>query len=237
MSIHISANPGDIAPVVLLPGDPLRAKFIAGEYLDHYIEVSSTRNIYFFTGTYKDTRISVGASGMGCPSIGIYSYELFSEYNVDCIMRIGTCGAYRDSINLYDLINTEVACSESTYAEQAFGLKGNSLPHQGKAYRIINEVAKKSGQPLLTGAVHSSDVFYRSNPGLPPIVSEHNCLAVEMEAFALFANAKHLNKSAACLLTVSDVIPSGKKISADQREKSLDKMIRLALESAVELTS
>ncbi len=237
MSIHISAKPGEIAPVILMPGDPLRAKHIAEKYLENYILVSSTRNVFFYTGSYKGTRISVGASGMGCPSIGIYSYELFTEYNVGCIIRIGTCGAYFDSIKLYDILNTEIACSESTYAESAFGIKGGTIPHQGKAYDVINATAKKLGTPIGTGAIHSSDVFYRSTPGLPPIVKQHNCIAVEMEAFALFANAKHLGKSAATLLTVSDVIPTGEKISAEKREKSLDPMIHLALESSLQLTN
>ena len=111
MSIHISANPGEIAPIVLMPGDPLRAKYIAEKMLTKFRMVSSTRNIYFFTGTYKGVPVTVGASGMGCPSIGIYSYELYNEYNVQCIMRIGTCGSYMMSIKLYDLINVDVACS------------------------------------------------------------------------------------------------------------------------------
>src|SRR3982751_2119268 len=115
MSIHISAGKEEIAPIVLLPGDPLRAKFVAENNLSDLKLVSSTRNIYFFTGTYKGVRLTVGASGMGCPSIGIYSYELYSEYGVECIMRIGTCGAYYESISLFDLINAEKAFSESTY--------------------------------------------------------------------------------------------------------------------------
>ena len=122
MSIHISAKPGEIAKIVLLPGDPLRAKYIADNYLQDAKLVSNTRNIYFYTGTYKGVQISVGASGMGCPSIGIYSYELFTEYEVDCIIRIGTCGAYTTDLKLFDLINIEVAASESTYAQYALSL-------------------------------------------------------------------------------------------------------------------
>ena len=235
MSIHISANPGEIAPIVLLPGDPLRAKHIAETYLPDSKLVSNTRNISFYTGTYKGVPVTIGASGMGCPSMGIYSYELYKEYNVECIIRIGTCGSYLTSVKLFDLINVEVACSESTYAKYAFDFPGSKLKHQGKAYDIINQAANVVEVPVRTRAVHSSDIFYRSDNGLPEIVIEHNCLAVEMEAFALFANAKFLNKMAATLLTVSDILPTHQKISADERERSLDKMINLALESVVRL--
>ena len=235
MSIHISANPGEIAPIVLMPGDPLRAKYIAENMLMDARMVSSTRNIYFFTGSYKGVAITVGGSGMGCPSIGIYSYELYNEYDAECIIRIGTCGSYMMSIKLYDLINADIACSESTYAKFAFDSSKNHFKHQGAAYDIINETAKTSGIPLLTGTVHSGDVFYRTDKALPEIVLEHNCMAAEMESFALFANAQYLNKMAASLLTVSDIIPTHEKISAEERERSLDKMIGLALESVVKI--
>jgi purine-nucleoside phosphorylase len=233
MSIHISANPGEIAPIVLMPGDPLRAKYIAEKMLTKSRMVSSTRNIYFFTGTYKGVPVTIGGSGMGCPSIGIYSYELYNEYDVKCIMRIGTCGSYMMGIKLYDLINVDVACSESTYARYAFDYTKNHFKHQGAAFSIINDTAKVMNMPLRTGAIHSGDVFYRADKALPEIVLEHNCLAAEMEAFALFANAQYLNKMAATLLTVSDIIPTQEKISAEERERSLDKMIELAMESVV----
>jgi purine-nucleoside phosphorylase len=231
MSIHISAQPGEIAKNILMPGDPLRAKYIADNYLKDAKLVSSTRNIYFFTGTYKDKILTVGASGMGCPSIGIYSYELFTEYEADCIIRIGTCGAYTEKMKLFDLINAEYACSESTYADCAFGWKKDRFKHQGKAYDVINETAKELNQPVVDGTIHSGDVFYRQEKGKPVIVKKYKALAAEMEAFALFANARFLGKTAACLLTVSDIIPTHEKISADEREKALKPMIELALES------
>ena len=233
MSIHISAKPGEIAPIVLMPGDPLRGKHIAENNLNDIKLVSSTRNIYFFTGNYKGVRLTIGASGMGCPSIGIYSYELYSEYNVECIMRIGTCGAYSTSIHLFDLINAERAYSESTYAKYSFGYEEDNFQQQGKMYNIINETAKELNMHLLTGNIHSGDPFYRLDRNLPKIAVDNNCLAAEMEAFALFANAKHFNKAAATLLTVSDIIPDRKMITADERERSLDKMTRLALESCL----
>jgi purine-nucleoside phosphorylase len=197
--------------------------------------VSSTRNIYFFTGTYKDKPLTVGASGMGCPSIGIYSFELFTEYEADCIIRIGTCGAYTKKMKLFDLINAETACSESTYAECAFGYKKDQFKHQGDAFDIINNTAAELDLELKTGPIHSGDVFYRAEKDKPAIVKKYKCLAAEMEAFALFANARYLKKSAATILTVSDIIPTHDKISADEREKALLPMINLALESVVKI--
>ena len=235
MSIHISAKPGEIAKTVLLAGDPLRAKFIADNFLQNIKLVSSTRNVYFFTGTYKDKEITVGASGMGCPSIGIYSYELFTEYEADCIIRIGTCGAYTKKLSLFDLINAETACSESTYADCAFGYKKDSFKHRGDAFDIINATATELDLKINAGPIHSGDVFYRAENGKPDIVKKYKCLAAEMEAFALFANARYLKKSAATVLTVSDIIPTHERISAEEREKALLPMIKLALESVVKM--
>jgi len=235
MSIHISAKPGEIEKIVLLAGDPLRAKYIADNFLQNVKLVSSTRNIYFFTGTYKDKPLTVGASGMGCPSIGIYSFELFTEYEANCIIRIGTCGAYTKKMKLFDLINAETACSESTYAECAFGYKKDQFKHQGSAFDIINDTANELQLDIKAGPIHSGDVFYRAEKDKPDIVKKYKCLAAEMEAFALFSNARYLKKSAATILTVSDIIPTHEKISADEREKALLPMINLALEAVVKL--
>lgn len=235
MSVHISAKQGDIAPIVLMPGDPLRAKFIAENNLENIRQVNSVRNIFIFTGTYKGIPVTIGASGMGCPSIGIYSYELYNEYGVECIMRIGTCGAYLDSIHLFELINTDVAFSESTYAKAAFGYDEDHFQHQGKAFDIINGTAKKLKIPIQAGAIHSGDAFYRVDRELPAIAKKNKCLGAEMEAFALFANAKYFNKTAATLLTVSDNIITHQQISAEEREKSLAVMSRLALETCLNL--
>ncbi len=235
MSIHISARPGEIEKIVLLAGDPLRAKYIADNYLQNVTLVSSTRNIYFFTGTYKDKPLTIGASGMGCPSIGIYSFELFTEYDADCIIRIGTCGAYTKKLKLFELINAETACSESTYAACAYGYKKDSFKHQGDAFDVINDTAVELDLELKNGAIHSGDVFYRAEKDKPAIVKKYKCLAAEMEAFALFANARYLKKSAATLLTVSDIIPTHEKISADEREKALLPMMKLALEAVLKL--
>lgn len=235
MSIHISAEKSEIAPIVLMPGDPLRAKFIAENWLSDSKLVSSTRNMFYFTGTYKGTRITVGGSGMGCASIGIYSWELFSSYDVSCIIRIGTAGSYQPEVGVYQLLNATSACSESTYALDAFGWTEDRMEAQGDTVEVIKQNAKSKGVSLMNVSIHSSDVFYRQRKGSLKLIEQHGCVAVEMEAFALFANAKFLGKSAATLLTVSDVIPTGDAISAEQREKSLVPMIELALESAVDM--
>lgn len=235
MSIHISAKKGEIAKVVLQPGDPLRAQYIAENFLENAKLVSKTRGIFYYTGLYKGKEISVGASGMGFPSIGIYSYELFTEYDVETIIRIGTCGAYTTDLKVFDILNVENAASESTYAKFAWGIEDEAIAPQGNIFNIINETAKELSLKVNTTNVHSSDIFYRKDPNIPAIATKYNCLAVEMEAFGLFANAKHLGKNAATILTVSDVIPTHENISADEREKALKPMIELALESALKV--
>lgn len=235
MSVHIAAQKGDIAKTVLQPGDPLRAKYIAENFMEDIRLVSQTRNIFYYTGLYKGREVSVGASGMGAPSIGIYSYELYTEYEVDTIIRIGTCGAYTPELKVYDVLNVENAASESTYAKYSWGIDDEILSHQGNVFSVINDTARNLSLNLKTTNIHTSDIFYRKDPGIPAMASKHNCTAVEMEAFALFANAKYLNKNAATLLTVSDIIPTGEFISADKREKALTPMIELALETAISL--
>lgn len=233
MTAHLTAAKDDIAKIVLMPGDPLRAKHIADNFLENARLVNTTRNAFYYTGTYKGVPVTIGASGMGCPSIGIYSYELYTAYDVACIMRIGTAGGYSNEVKVYDVINTDKAFSESTYAMEAFGYEGNCQEHQGKAYELINKAAAQLQIPLRAANIHSSDVFYRTKKGTPPVAAKNNCVCVEMEAFALFSNAKYLGKMAATLLTISDIIPTGESMSAEQRQNSLDSMFRLALESVV----
>lgn len=235
MSIHVSAKDGEIAKIVLIAGDPLRAKHIAENFLEDPKLVSSTRSAFYFTGTYKGTIVTVGASGMGCPSIGIYSYELFNEYNVECIIRIGTAGGYTTDLKVYDVFNVDRAYSESTYAKCAFGFEEDNIEHQGKAYEIINATAEALNISVIKSCIHSSDVFYRHDPAIPKIAEDNNCSAVEMEAFALFSNAKYLSKMAATIVTISDIIPTHEGMSAEQRERSLETMYKLALESVVEI--
>lgn len=232
MSIHISAKKGEIAKVVLQPGDPLRAKYIAENFLENAKLVSQTRGIFYYTGLYKGKEITVGASGMGFPSIGIYSFELFTEYEVDTIIRIGTCGAYTTDLKVFDILNVENAASESTYAKYAWEIESEIISHQGNIFETINATAAELSLKTKAVNIHSSDIFYRKNPDIPVIATKYNCPAVEMEAFGLFANAKHLGKNAATILTVSDIIPTHENISADQRETALKPMIELALEAA-----
>lgn len=238
MSIHISASPGSIAKTVLMPGDPLRAKIIAEKYLQEPRLVNQTRNVLMYTGFYDGVPVSIAASGMGCPSIGIYSYELYTEFEVENIIRIGTCGAYTTDMKLFDLINVSQSASESTFALYAWGIEGEVLLPSSHIFEKINDIARQGQEAhtawsrLLQAPVHCSDIFYRQSMDLPAVAARHHCVAVEMESFALFANAQHLGKQAACLLTVSDVIPTHEKISADQREQSLHPMIELALETA-----
>ena len=233
MSVHISAKKGEIAKTVLMPGDPLRAQYIADNYLTDVTMVSKTRNIYYFTGKFKGKEISVGASGMGFPSIGIYSYELFTEYDVDTIIRIGTCGAYTTDLQLFDILNVDKAASESTYAKFAWGIEDEAIANQGNAFDKINETTKELNLATQAVNIHSSDIFYRKDPAVPAIAQKYNCPAVEMEAFALFANAQYLGKNAATILTVSDIIPTREFISADQREQALRTMMELSLETAL----
>ncbi|MGI9190817.1 MAG: purine-nucleoside phosphorylase [Chitinophagaceae bacterium] len=232
MSLHIAAEKGAIAPVVLMPGDPLRARYLAENYLEDAQLVNQVRNVFFYTGFYQGKRVSVGASGMGCPSIGIYSYELYAFHGVEHILRIGTCGAYSTELQVGELLLAEAACSESTYAREAFAYPEQRMMPQGALTDGVRQTATQLNMPLKVSPIHSSDVFYRATPGTPSLAAAEGCLAVEMESFALFANARYLGKSAACLLTVSDVIPTGEAMDAQAREQALKPMMVLGLESA-----
>ncbi len=233
MSVHIGAAKGEIAKIVLLAGDPLRAKHISETMLTDAKLVNTVRNAFYFTGTYKGVQVTVGASGMGCASIGIYSYELYNEYDVECIIRIGTAGAYTEKLKVYDVLNVDKAYSESTYAQAAFNYSGDNFVHQGVAFDLINDAACNLGMPVIEANIHSSDVFYRAPDASPKVAIDNNCAAVEMEAFSLFANAKYLKKMAGTILTISDVIPTHEAISAEHRQSSMIKMTELALESVV----
>lgn len=228
---HNNANNGDIAKLVLMPGDPLRAKFIAETYLNNYTLVSSTRNIFAYTGYYKNKRVTVMASGMGNASIGIYSHELFNEYDVDFIIRIGTCGSYKKEIKLYDIILVDNSYSNTSYGIN-MGYNEPSIPSNSFLNEIIEETAKNKGINIIKGNIHNTDTFY--NNGYEEYL-KYNCLGVEMETFALFTNAKILNKKAATILTVSDNLITKEEITSIEREKSTKIMIELALDSILNL--
>ena len=231
---HNNANKGDFAKTVLMPGDPLRAKFIAETFLTEPKLVNNVRGVQGYTGTYKGVPVSVMASGMGIPSIGIYSYELFKFYDVDNIIRIGSAGSYTEKAKLFDVVLSTGAVSESNYARVQSGFEGDiTLPSQSLNDKLRASAAKQ-GIPLIEGNIHSSDVFYRQPSDEKPtywekLRDERGCLCVEMESFALFANAQVLGKNAACLLTISDSFVSPEITTAEQRQKSFTDMMKVAL--------
>ncbi len=233
---HISARKGEIAKVVLMPGDPLRAKFIAETFLEDVTQFNEVRNMFGFTGTYKGQKVSVMGSGMGMPSIGIYSYELFTQYDVEAIIRIGSAGSYSDKANVYDVVLADSAYSESSFAKVAFNVDTDVLNPSRALNDLILDKAKALDIDVLEGRIHSSDVFYRdSGKTWENIRDEHDVLCVEMESFALFANANHLNKKAACLLTISDSFVTQEVTSADERQNAFTKMMEIALDAAIAL--
>lgn len=226
-------NSDDVAKTVLMPGDPLRAQFIAENFLNNAILISSIRNVLAYTGLFKGRKVSVIASGMGMPSIGIYSYELYKFYGVENIIRIGSCGAYSADLNIYDVVLAEKVWSESSFARVQCGFEGDILPADKELNEQLTMHAKNLNIPLHCGIIHSSDVFYREHhEESTAIHKEHGCIAVEMEAFGLFSNARVTGKKAACLLTVSDSLVKEQITSSEERQNSFTKMMQIALEMA-----
>ena len=234
---HNEANLGDIAKTVIMPGDPLRAKYIAENFLDNYKLVNSVRGMYAFTGNYKGKEITVMASGMGMPSMGIYSYELYKFYGVENIIRIGSCGAYRPDLKLFDIV-----LSENVFSEGNFALTlNNENCHIVSSNKDLNDVIKSTANQtninILSGNTVCTDCFdvYMTdvNQFLARIPENFNPAAAEMEAFALFYVAKVLNKKAACLMSVVDCKCIKEIATPEERQTGLNNMIKLALESAV----
>ena len=230
---HNSALSGDIAKTVLMPGDPLRAKLLAENYLENKVLFNNVRGMLGYTGTYKGKPVSVMGSGMGIPSIGVYSYELFTEYNVESIIRIGSAGGYSTSLKVYDVVLVLDAYSESTYAKFQNGFDGDRIAADPALVARLRKSGAALGVPLVEGRVHSTDVFYRTLESSPPywikVRDELDCIAVEMESFGLFHTAAVTGKTAACLLTISDVLYSTEMTSAEEREKSFTAMMEVAL--------
>ena len=240
MTPHNSANLGDIAKTVIMPGDPMRAKYISENFLTDVKKVSDVRGIACYTGLYKGREVSVMAHGMGMPSMGIYSYELFHFYNVDNIIRIGTCGGFRDDIKILDLILSTEAYTEGSYALSFDNVPCNLVKSNEELNSLITQTAKENNINLIQGTTLCNDCFSPYVPDEEKLFNRipegiNKPIASEMEAFSLFYNAKREGKKAACILTVVDTPSNLDGISSEEREKSLNAMIELALESALKI--
>ena len=236
MTPHNESKKEDIARIVLMPGDPLRAKYIADTFLKDVKLVNSVRNMLGYTGTYKGKRLTVFASGMGMPSIGIYSYELYKFYDVDTIIRIGSCGAYTEELNLLDTILVDNSYTEGNYAFELTGEEKHIDSSNAEVNSIIENTAKELDIPYVKGNTLCTDCFdyyvKDVNELIKRFPKDLNIIGAEMEAFALFYNAHYLGKKASCLLSVVDSHYKHEEISAEERQTSLNSMITLALESA-----
>ena len=239
MTPHNEAKKEDIADIVLMPGDPLRAKYIADNFLDNAKLVNCVRNMFGYTGYYKNKKITVFASGMGMPSMGIYAYELYKFYDVKYIIRLGSCGAYTPDLNLFDTILVNTSYTEGNFA---YGLEGIDC-HIANADNNLNNILQKTANTnninLIKGNVICSEIFDYYVKDLNALIDRFpkdlNIIAAEMESFSIFYTAKYLNKKAACLLTVVDSHYKKQEISADERQNSLNDMIKLALNSSLSI--
>ena len=236
---HISAKPGDFGKTVLMPGDPLRAKFIAETFLENPVLVNNVRGVQGHTGTYKGVKVSVMASGMGMPSIGIYSHELYNGYGVENIIRVGSAGAIQENIDLYDLVLAQGACTDSNWAAQ-FHLPGTFAPIAD--YTLLSEAVKAAeniGATYHVGNVNSSDVFYGDHVGVPEGLGsvyglkKMGVMALEMEAAALYMNAARYGKRALCICTISDHVLKGTETTSQERQTAFTTMMQVALDVAV----
>ncbi len=231
---HINANFGDFAKTVLMPGDPLRAKYIAETYLTNLKQVNSVRGILGFTGLYKEIPVSVMASGMGMPSISIYSYELFEGYGVENIIRVGTAGAINNNLKIGDIVVGMGACTNSNIPNEC-AVKGYAPIADYTLLQTLCNVADERSIPITVGNLVSSDLFYGGDPNFVQKWSEVGALAVEMEAAALYLNAAKLGKKALAICTVSDSLITGEATSAKTRQTAFNEMMVLSLETAIRL--
>ena len=230
-TLHNTANPGDFAKTVLMPGDPLRARFIAENFLEQPKLVNDVRGIQGYTGEYKGKRVSVMASGMGMPSIGIYSYELYNMYGVENIIRVGSAGLIDKSLRIRSVVAAMSAYSNSAYGSQ-FGFRGNLAPCA--SYDLLSravDTAGRLGVPMRVGPIYSSDTFYDETPQTDALQKLH-VLAVEMEAYALYLNAARAGKNALALLTISDNPYTGESCTAQEVRETFTDRMRIALEIA-----
>ncbi|EZG45401.1 purine nucleoside phosphorylase deoD-type [Gregarina niphandrodes] len=236
VSPHISCEPGDFGETVLMPGDPLRAKLIAETYLEKAVLVNNVRGVQGYTGYYKGKRISVMASGMGMPSIGIYSYELFTMFGVKQIIRVGSAGSISDDMKLYDIVIGQATCTDSGYVEQ-YKLPGRFCPIGD--FGLIQEAVKvceNSQVRYKVGNLFSSDRFYDDSQSTLEW-EKMGVLAVEMEAAALYCNAARTGRKALCICTISDEIKTGAKTTSDERQNAFHAMMQIALDIAANTTA
>jgi purine-nucleoside phosphorylase len=232
---HNDGRKEQVAKTVLMQGDPLRTKYVAEKFLENPVQFTTVRNIFGYTGTYKGKEISVMGHGMGMPSIGIYSYELFNFYNVDNIIRTGSAGLLSDKLDLRSIVLAQGCCTDSNYAAQ-YQLPGTFAPIADFDLLLTAyQTAQELGTDVSVGNVVTSDVFYNANPNYNQAWKDMGVLAVEMEAAALYLNAAHAGKRALCMCTVSDNVFTGATIPNEERERGLDAMLTLALETAIKL--
>lgn len=234
MSIHIGAKKGEIAETILLPGDPLRAKYIAENFFKDVVQYNEVRGMYGFTGTYKGERISVQGSGMGVPSISIYVNELIQEYDVKKLIRVGTCGAMQENINVRDIILAQGATTDSQVNRLVFGGIDYAPIADFNLLKNAYETAEQKGLTTHVGNVFTSDVFYRDNgEEVNALLGRYNVLAVEMETTALYTLAAKYDRQALSILTVSDHVITGELTTSEERQTSFNEMMELALETAL----
>lgn len=231
---HIESLKNDIANIVLMPGDPKRAKYIADNFLKNVKLVNQVRAMTAYTGYYKGKKITIFPSGMGNPSIGIYSYELFKYYDVDTIIRIGTIGGYSNDLKVGDVVLAETSVTTSNYALIQNGDNRKEINSNMYLNNTINNVAKDNNINLFESRVLCSDVFY-DNSDYKELESKYNVVGVEMETFALFHTADMLNKKATALLTISNSFATEEELTSEERERNLNEMIKLALESSLKI--
>ena len=236
---HISAAPGDFGKTVLMPGDPLRSKFIAETFLENPVLVNNVRGVQGYTGYYQGVKVSVMASGMGMPAIGIYSHELYNGYGVENIIRVGSAGSIQEHIHLYDLVIGQGACTDSNFASQ-FHLPGTFAPIAD--FDLLTEAvkaAREHGATYHVGNINSSDVFYGDHIGVPEGLDsvyglkKMGVMALEMEAAALYMNAARYGKRALCICTISDHVLTGELTTSEERQTAFTTMMKVALDVAV----
>lgn len=240
MTAHNEAKKDDISKIVIMPGDPLRAKYIAENFLTDYKLVNTVRNIFAYTGFYKNKKITVMASGMGMPSMGIYCYELYKFYDVDTIIRIGSCGVYVEDVNLLETILVDGSFTTGNFAKNMTGEEVNFVNASMEVNDLIENVSKELKIPIRKENMACTECFdpYLENVNLylKQLPEEKKIVGSEMESFALFYTAKVLDKKAACLLTVVDSIKKKQSLTSEDRQNSLHDMIKLSLETTIKLT-